>query len=110
MRKMIITLVAISSINSYALVSDKPNACEAVDKRCDVALAKKNEVIKAQDKIIADAGNTISKLSVANDEKDEKLKKPYRNPLLMAGSGAALGLAIGNPIVIVVGFLAGLIF
>lgn len=110
MLKMIMILVAIIPINSLAVIHENTNSCEAIDKKCDAALVKKNEVIEAQTKVIDAAGATINKLAIANDDKDEKLKKPYRNPLLMVGSGAAIGLVIGNPIVIIVGFLAGLIF
>lgn len=84
--------------------------CNNVINTCDKVLEAKNKEID-QDKVIINKVNKQNaELGKQVDDKDAKLNSPIRKPFLMMGAGAAISLLTGNPIVIIVGILGGILF
>lgn len=92
--------------------SPKPSnlKCGDVIDSCDKALDAKNKEIEQAGKVITQVKEDNVSLTKAVDSDKTELKNPVRNPFLMVGAGAAVGLLIGGPVTLVVGLLGGIIY
>lgn len=112
MRKMITGLLVIGLISTgcttVKMQSDKK--CDDVISKCDIALKKKQNVIDAQDKALSQCQKSLDKKESACEKAEDGLKRPIHNPFIMGAVGATVGLLLGNPLTIGVGFGLGLLF
>jgi len=84
--------------------------CSRVIADCDKALRSKDEEIKKDEEIIKELDETTKKVTEAALKEEEKLNSPIRNPFLMGGIGAALGMVVGGPFVMGAGLIMGILW
>ena len=84
--------------------------CTTIVGDCDETIKAKDKEIEASKKVIKELDSTNQSLQTENTKDQQKIKSPLRNPFLMAGAGAAIGLLIGGPIVMGIGLIGGLIW
>lgn len=95
--------------NDVNLTPDEVSQLAKLYKKCDSTLKLCDKLQKEKDGLISKQKDAISAQAERIVEL-EKLDSPVRNPFLMAGVGAGLGLLIGGPIVMGLGLLGGLVF
>lgn len=83
----------VTSISLNTTISRAETTCKDVIKKCDVALEKKEEEIKATNDALTKSKDYNVLLDVQVKEANDKLNAWYRNPFVLLGLGLLGGAA-----------------